>query len=455
VAEGERAWTAKRAALITTGANLLMSALGVFTGMVAARLLGPKGRGELAAIQAWPTALASLALLGTSEAVPYFCARETEGRDRYLCAALLIGLSGTLTCSFLGFLAMPWLLAAQDSLVVWGARIFLLQIWLYLAIGMPSEVLRSAGRFLAWNVLRLCPVVLWAATLVVAWGAALRRAVPISTTYVILEFSILALLVPLVRSEVPRLGLPSRAQLAETLAFGLPAAGAFLPRAMNLKLDQILMAGLMPPGMLGQYVVAVAWSNAGMSLVHGLSAIVVPEVAGRVDAGQQGAALARVTRMGSLIGAISALGLLASASLGIPFFFGDRFRQAVPAAKMLALAGGAAGFNLVLSEGMRGLGKPVAVLRAELLALAITAGGLWLLLRPFGICGAALVSLAAYTCTTFWLLAEARLVTGTPMKELAIPQWSDVRSLSENFCAAASTLIRKLSMMPVGTMRSL
>jgi len=458
VTEGERpvrAWTAKRAVLITTGANLLMSAFGVLTGVVAARLLGPKGRGELAAIQAWPSALASLALLGSAEALVYFCARETQSRDRYLSASLLIGLSGALICSFLGFLAMPWLLAAQDSSVVWGARIFLLQIWLYLVIGMPSEVLRAGGRFFAWNVLRLCPVVLWAAILVVAWSAGVRRAVPISTTYVILEFSILLLLVPLVRSEIPKLRLPSRAQLTEMLAFGLPAAGAFLPRVMNFKLDQILMAGLMPPVVLGQYVVAVAWSNAGTPFVHGLSAIVVPELAGRVDAGQQGEALARVTRMSSLIGAILALGLLASASLGIPFFFGERFRQAVPAAKILALAGGAATFNLVLSEGMRGLGRPVAVLRAELLSLAISAGGLWLLLRPFGIYGAALVSLAAYSCTTFWLLAEARLATGTPMRELAIPQWSDVRSLSEKLRGVGSTLIRKLSMMRVGAMRSL
>ena len=121
---GVQAWTAKRAVLITTGANLLMSVLGVFTGVVAARLLGPKGRGELAAIQAWPSALAALALLGTSEAVLYFCARAPLRRAQYLGAALLIGTIGALVFSLAGFFAMPRLLASQSHpAALGGARI--------------------------------------------------------------------------------------------------------------------------------------------------------------------------------------------------------------------------------------------------------------------------------------------------------------------------------------------
>ena len=94
-----RKYSASRGVLVTAGSNLMLSVLGVLTGVMAARLLGPKGRGELAAIQAWPTALASLGLLGMSEAVPYFCTRETEKRGAYLSAALLIGLAGALYAS--------------------------------------------------------------------------------------------------------------------------------------------------------------------------------------------------------------------------------------------------------------------------------------------------------------------------------------------------------------------
>jgi O-antigen/teichoic acid export membrane protein len=449
-AGGRRAWTAKRATLTTTGTNVFISVLGMCTGVMAARLFGPQGRGELAAIQAWPNALGCLGLLGTAEALVYFCVREREQRGAYLSAALLLASAGALICSFAGFVAMPWLLKAQSPSVIRGARIFLVQIWLYLVLVMPIEVLRAAGRFLAWNAIRVCPIVLWTAILVSAWLEGSSNPVLVAAASVMLSWIILPPVVALVHNEVPKLALPSRAQLAQILRFGVPAMCAFVPQIMNLKLDQILMAGWMPPMVLGQYVVGVAWSNAGTPFVHGLAPIVVPDLAGRADAASQGKALARLSRVAILIGALIALGLLASASLGIPFFFGARFRPAVRAAKVLTLAAGVAGFNLVLSEGMRGLGRPVAALRAELLALIVTAGGLWLFLRSFGIVGAAAVSLAAYSCTAIWLLAEARAATGVSMAELAVPQWPDIRLLASSLCQTIKTLIGRIRTVRAG-----
>ena len=47
----------------TAGANAVITGFGFLTGMLAARLLGPAGRGELAAIQVFPT----LSLIHISE----------------------------------------------------------------------------------------------------------------------------------------------------------------------------------------------------------------------------------------------------------------------------------------------------------------------------------------------------------------------------------------------------
>lgn len=430
VAQGERPvqpWTAKRAALITTGANLLMSVLGVFTGVVAARLLGPKGRGELAAIQAWPSALAALALLGTSEAVLYFCARAPLRRAQYLSAALLIGTVGALVFSLAGFFAMPRLLASQSPAVVWGARVFLLQIWMYLLIAMPTEVLRAGGNFVAWNILRICPMLLWMGIFVAAWLTGVRRAVPLASAYIVVGWLLLGPAIVLLRRNGFFLALPRRREVAETLEFGLPAVATFMPRLLNFRLDQILMAGLLPPAALGQYVVAVAWSGAGTPLIHGLSSVIVPKLAGRSGEGAAGPELlARAARLGTLVAALLAFALMVLAPIGIPFFFGLRFGESIRAAKILAIAGGVAGLNMVLSEGIRGMGRPASVLRAELAALVVTAGGLWLLLRPLGIYGAALVSLVAYAVTTCWLLFEARMVTGVAIADFLCPRRADL-----------------------------
>ena len=45
-------------------ANIALYVLAAATGPLAARLLGPDGRGALAAIQLWPGAIATFAMLG-------------------------------------------------------------------------------------------------------------------------------------------------------------------------------------------------------------------------------------------------------------------------------------------------------------------------------------------------------------------------------------------------------
>ena len=76
--------------VMTAGTNLVLASLGLVTGILAARLLGPVGRGELAAIQTWPSVMATIAMLGLPEAVVYFSAKEREQSGRYLGSAMVL-----------------------------------------------------------------------------------------------------------------------------------------------------------------------------------------------------------------------------------------------------------------------------------------------------------------------------------------------------------------------------
>ena len=76
--------------------NLMLGALGIMTGIIAARWLGPNGRGELAAIQMWPSVVASVAMIGLPEALVYFSAKHPSDSRRYL-----------LTAGLLAFVVMP------------------------------------------------------------------------------------------------------------------------------------------------------------------------------------------------------------------------------------------------------------------------------------------------------------------------------------------------------------
>jgi len=49
----------------------------VLTGILLARTLGPRGRGELAAAILWPTLIMTLGTLGMTEAITYHTARRS------------------------------------------------------------------------------------------------------------------------------------------------------------------------------------------------------------------------------------------------------------------------------------------------------------------------------------------------------------------------------------------
>src|ERR1700676_2919106 len=103
---------------ITIGGNRLASMLWLVSGMLAARLLGPQGRGELAAIQTWGIFLSTFALLGMPDALVYFTAREPARSGSYTATAVLLAFLGGIPLLGLAYLAMPRLLSAQNAAVV-------------------------------------------------------------------------------------------------------------------------------------------------------------------------------------------------------------------------------------------------------------------------------------------------------------------------------------------------
>src|SRR5262249_21288164 len=128
-----------RGILGTAGTNVLLAMIGLATSILAARLLGPAGRGELAAIQTWPAVVATVALLGLPDAVVYFTARRPDRGGSYLGSAMALALLASAPFMALGYLVMPLVLAAQSSEVVHAARWYLVIVPLFASVGMLSN----------------------------------------------------------------------------------------------------------------------------------------------------------------------------------------------------------------------------------------------------------------------------------------------------------------------------
>jgi O-antigen/teichoic acid export membrane protein len=391
----------------------------------------------LAAIQTTPGAFATLAMIGVPEALVYFSAQQGGDAGRYLGTAIALALTACIPFSAVAYLAMPLMLRAQTTNVILDARLYLMIAPLYATVGMMYVPLRGTGDFAAWNLLRL--VLPASALAVLATAFVLGCATPAFVAFGNL-FCTGLLFIPCFFTLRKRLRgpyIPDSAKIAPILRYGFPCMMTGLPQMLNLRLDQMLMAVFLPPRQLGLYVVAVAWSGSVSPLLTSIGTTLLPAVASADNHTRASARMSEGVRMTALL-AIAVCALVAAISpFAIRSLYGVRFSGAIPAALILIPAAGVLGVNFSVQEGIRGFGRPYLVFRAELLGLAVTAISLVLMLRPFGIIGAAVASMLGYSTVAVALLASAKQIAGTSMASLLVPRPAEMKRGVMRIAAAA------------------
>ncbi len=416
--------------LITLATNAVLAGLALMTGPLVARLTGPNGRGELAAIQTWPSFLATIAMLGLPDAVVYFAARNPVRAGRYLGSAMLLSLLSVIPFMAVSYLLMPILLAAQSADVIHAARWYLLLLPIFALVGMIPNLLRGRNDIVYWNVLRVMPGVAWFSLLVAA--EVLHRHEPewFAAAYLIVLTAMFFPFLAIARARVSGSFMPDSSAMRPMLKYGLLSSASAVPNFLNLRLDQLLMAALMAPLSLGLYATAVAWSGAINPLLSAVGSVLFPAVAAGSGRSQAVSRLQQGVRLGIIVAAGVTAILLLVTPFAFPLLFGASFAPAVPAALVLVLAAAVAGINMILEEGLRGLGDPKSVLIGEGVGLAFTATALALLLRRFGIMGAAVASIVGYSAITIALVIRVRRLTGIRIATLK-PELTDVHLVSQ------------------------
>lgn len=399
---------------LTMMANLLLACIGMITGLILARILNPEQRGELAAVQSWPVLLATIAMIGMPEAVVYVTSRTPTRIGTYLLTALIINMIAGGALGIAGWVFMPVLLAAQAVHVIEAARICLIGMVVAYALSLAHHGLRAVGAWKAWNILRLLPNLIWLSGLLIfplMLGQPTIDRLNLLFISAHLAFSLIALFV-LVRSGIePYRFVPGT--MKPLLAFGIPSALQVLPQTLNLRLDQLLMAGFLEPRVLGLYSIGVLWSNAASPILNAVAPVLFPRLSALHRALEQYKLIQSVMAVSVAANVLLTVVMLAITPFALPALFGQAYGEAIPATLILIVAAAVSNTNVNLIAAIRGLGRPRASLNAELLGLVVTAVALMLLLRPAGLIGAAIASLLAYSATCAYLLLALRRATRT------------------------------------------
>lgn len=398
--------------------------LGILTGILSARMLGPVGRGEYAAVIIWPSGIASFLAFGIPQAVVFYLGRREFTGSEGATAVAVIGLIQSAFCVAIGLLVVPVVLAKYSPEVRHLGIIFVLFTPALILSGYPASLFQALQDLLRFNLIRLVAPIFYAAALLGLYFthratlsfvifAQVAGYVVALTLGVVLIGKTLKLHVQWNPSAIPRL-----------FSFGSRLQGLSVANYVNQRIDQLILSLFIAPRELGFYAVAVTLSTA---------VAVFPQAAGIVafsrGSNQKNAdakATIGVAFRASLIWLLAcctALYLLTP--FLIRFVFGPAFDGSILACRILLPGALMTGLSYVLYNAASALGRPGLSTWAEGASVAVTVIGLYLLVPRYGYIGAAIVSSIAYTVSFMVMLALAHRLLRLNLRVLLLGRPDD------------------------------
>jgi O-antigen/teichoic acid export membrane protein len=396
----------KRDAAVAVATGLAIQAVLVVTGPLLARMLGPDGRGYLAALILWPLVITQLGNLGIPSALTYSIARDSSASR----ALARLGLSFALPQALLlvAFQAL-WLL-----LILHGdPHQVRVAGWLTLAL-VPAMLAQQYGlgllqghlRLRLFNGLRLLPWSLYALGVALLFAVGEDSIVPIVavllTAFLISGSTCLISGLRFSRGE----GTPTVGRRF-LVSFGLRGLLSSLSAVDVLRPDQVVLALFLSPAALGLYVVGLAFTNLPYFVAKSVGLITFPWVASQPEKREARRTMWSLLWLTTGIALVLVAGLCASAHWLVPFFFGREFSDAVTVTYIVLPGMVFLSARRVLAEGLKGRGYPLAGTLGELLSLAWVALALAVLVPLWGIDGAAVALSSSYVVSLILLVALA------------------------------------------------
>ena len=397
--------------------NVVVAGLGLLSGPLQARALGPDGRGTLAAILVPVTLGPQLASLGLGA---YATRAVARGRSipvvfgslavpLLAVSLILVGTSGWIAELVAGGRPLVHRYV-QLGLIIAPVGLFG-GLLLNIAVGLERWRLLVLGRILSPLIWTLGVVGLYA-----------TGRLTVTSAFVVTLAGSLAAVLPFLTMLFSGRPKVDRAVIREGVRFGVKTWLGGLSALAAVRLDQLLMARLVEPAELGLYVVAVTMSTFATSvLVGAVSTVIAP----RIAAGDVGMA-ARASRVTLALITAVAIALLVTTPFLMPLVFGAEFGDAIALAQVLLVASVPFTGAFVLATILVYSGHPGTAARADVAAALLTAVGLVVLLPVLGAMGAAIVSLLAYSVSFALLLVWTSRNLALPARQFLLMTRDDV-----------------------------
>ena len=374
--------------------NTLMLGLGVVTGIMAARLLLPEGRGLLAAVFFWPQLAAGLGIFSLNEATAYEIGRQPDRWRQLGSAALVIAVPLAATTAALIVLALPYLLGPTRSGAWRLAALYALGfVPLNFLTLLTLATHQGRQRFLQFNLLRMLVPVFYLLGLVLLW-ATNKATVPNVVAANLVATAGLAVICAPSLAQLLRI-LPRWSDAKDLLRAMTSFHWATVLMILAAEADRLVAIRLFDDSVIGYYIVAFTLASAGFLAVSSASySVLMPQLATTPKASQP-SELSRGIRMAMFVLVSFGLIIFLLAPTLVDVMFGPAFAPAGTIARYLTIAFLLVALKTVIIRSIRGMGEGRSGAIAEGIALALFLAMAWPLGIRFGPIGLPLALIAA------------------------------------------------------------
>ena len=399
----------------------------VISSIVLARMLGPEGRGLFALIILLPEMATAFGLLGFDHANVVFAGLEPETRRTLVwhSVALAIVLGVALALPMMSYIALgapgfPALAQGPQNLFLLALSLIpvtiLVNYWFSILRGMNHIFLTNAVEIGSkiTSLLILIAFLVWLRLGVV--GAVATNFVMDLGTLVVALFLL---------KHVGVFGRPSFdwTLWKRTARFALPSYCATVLSYLNYRVDQFVIAILLPPEQLGFYVLAVSLAERLWILTGAAANALLPHLANSKE--RDLALPAVVTRHVVLWTGVGCLIVFVLADVLLRVLYSPAFADGVAPLRWLlpgilvATIGKNLGAELLLRKMVGYIVSMAGI------AAVVNLVGNWLLVPRMGISGAALASTISYSVLSLMQTLVYFRITGVPWTTL-VPRCSDL-----------------------------
>jgi len=424
------------------GANVFLHSLGAVTGILAARLLAPAGRGELAALVLWPSLLAASGCLGLDRAIARRAAQFPDQSASLARFAIVAGLTlGLGQCCLLWVLGDHLFPADKRSLVPWIGLAGMLLPAGHAMLALLG-LFQGRQRFGPYNIVRSLVAVLYLGGVVTLWAS--DRVTPVALAGIQVASIWVALLVAVALAAPFLRGSRSAAvRTRPLLREAWPFFASLVAVTAAFRADQALVVVMLPDSEVGLYAAALSFAAAHQAVGATFGTLGFSRAASLSAEGRSALFAATVRRMGAVYLPLATVMALALPWLVVPLF-GDQFRAARPLIAILTFQSVLGSMTIGADETLRGAGHVVPGTVGRIAAVVVLAVSAPLLASRFQSAGVALgavLAAAAMAATTCGLGARAMGVPWRSLNPISRVEFAwvagQIRSTARSLMAAA------------------